>query len=526
VSTLPSGWIIVPLGYFAFVKNGYAFKSKDYVEPSDSTVPVIRISDIQNEIVKTVAASHVIAENAQDDFLVGHGDFLIAMSGATTGKTGIYSETNVAYQNQRVGNIKLRVPGLGSDSYKNYLIRYLGEKILEKSYGAAQPNISGKLIEALAVPIAPYSEQNRIVNKLDSILAKVDKAQMHLEKIPIILKRFRQSVLAAAISGELTREWREENPVSEWKALTLGDVAKVQTGNTPLKSNSAYYEGGDIPWLTSTVTGQTVVSEADKYVTRTAVDKCRLKIFPSGTLLIAMYGEGKTRGQVTEIAIEATINQACAAVNIEDQGVSKEFIKLCIENNYEKTRLMAEGGAQPNLNLSKVRSIPVVIPSLVEQKEIIRRVEELFSNADIVLRAFEGANSRVKRLTQSVLAKAFRGELAPQDPSDESASILLDRIKKVGKQFDKMKIASKKPKKNTAAIKSKHSEAKEDDSRVFSIIKSAKGEINAQQIMDELSDDLFTTVDLLFSELKRLLDNAAIVKRGDGELAAFRILSK
>lgn len=143
---------------------------------------------------------------------------------------------------------------------------------------------------------------------------------------------------------------------------------------------------------------------------------------------MAMYGEGKTRGQVTEISISATINQACAAITINDDSAIVSFIKLCLDSNYAKTRMLAEGGNQPNLNLSKVRGIEISLPEDKEQSEIVRRVESLFTLADTVEKLYQDAKQRIDRLTQSILAKAFRGELVPQDPNDEPASELLKRI--------------------------------------------------------------------------------------------------
>jgi len=315
--------------------------------------------------------------------------------------------------------------------------------------GSAQPQITQEGLQDLDVVVAPLNEQIRIANKLDSLLAKVDAAQTRLEKIPTLLTRFRQSVLAAATSGELTREWRNgKSDFSTFSKHVLGDVATVSTGVTPLKKEMSYYEGGSIPWLTSSVTGLDLVTESEKFVTEKAVKECRLKLFNPGTLLIAMYGEGKTRGQVTEIAIEATINQACAAVVVDQKLASNQYVKICIEANYEKTRMMAGGGNQPNLNLSKVRNIPINLPNEQEQKEIVRRVESLFALADSVEKQYTEAKKHTDRLTQSLLAKAFRGELVPQDPNDEPASELLKRI-----QAEREIQLTSKPKRKTAKSK-------------------------------------------------------------------------
>lgn len=144
--------------------------------------------------------------------------------------------------------------------------------------------------------------------------------------------------------------------------------------------------------------------------------------------MIAMYGEGKTRGQVTELGIHATINQACAAIRITSDKTHPKFVKLALKARYNEMRDMAEGGNQPNLNLQKVKNFAIPLPSLEEQSEIVRRVEKLFAFADRLEERLSQAQAAVQKLTPALLAKAFRGELVPQDPNDEPASELLKRL--------------------------------------------------------------------------------------------------
>lgn len=224
---------------------------------------------------------------------------------------------------------------------------------------------------------------------------------------------------------------------ADWNACELGDLTTVGTGSTPKRSEGKYWESGDIPWLTSAATGESFTYSASSFVTETALKECRLKIYPEGTLLLAMYGEGKTRGQVTEMKLSATCNQACAAIIITSSEAQKDFIKIRLLENYEETRKAAAGGAQPNLNLQKVRQIPVNLPSLAEQSQIVARVEQLFAYADRIEQQAQAALERVKLLSQSILAKAFRGELTAewrkQNPElisgENSAEALLAKIK-------------------------------------------------------------------------------------------------
>ena len=290
-------------------------------------------------------------------------------------------------------------------------------------------NISAGRLSELPVPLAPLNEQKRIADKLDTVLNRVDAVNTRLARVALLLKRFRQSVLAAATSGRLTEDWRLSAEIdNKWQLTDVQSVAHVGTGSTPLRSNKEFFALTGTPWITSAATSQEMVDVAAQYVTQAAITAHRLKVYPVGTLLVAMYGEGKTRGQVTELGIPATINQACAAVVVDESKMLKAFVKLALQANYLEMRVLAEGGNQPNLNLSKVKGFPLPFPCFTEQAEIVRRADNLFTFADRLESRLQVAQTATHRLTPSVLAKAFRGELVPQDPNDEPASELLKRL--------------------------------------------------------------------------------------------------
>lgn len=305
-----------------------------------------------------------------------------------------------------------------------HALRYLNLGSLDRA--TAIPGLNREDAYDLSVPVPPPQEQKRIADKLDRLLAAVDTCKARLDAIPDILKRFRQSVLAAAVSGELTEEWRACNGVAfNWKESNLQAVASVGTGATPLRSNRRFYSDSGTPWVTSAATAQSVVRQSTEYVTDAAIAVHRLRKYPIGTLLVAMYGEGRTRGQVTELGIEATINQACAAIVVDAKKVEPKFIKLSLQANYLQMRELAEGGNQPNLNLSKMKDFRLLLPlEMREQVEIVRRAEGLLAHADRVELYLTAAYAQVERVASSLLAKAFRGELISQDPTFESAADL------------------------------------------------------------------------------------------------------
>jgi type I restriction enzyme S subunit len=214
-----------------------------------------------------------------------------------------------------------------------------------------------------------------------------------------------------------------------WAWVRLGDIAIIGTGATPLKSNLSYYENGSIPWVTSAETSRSIVSEPTAYITEKALAETNCTIFPIGTLIVAMYGEGKTRGQISELRIAATTNQACAAISpVVDKTYEVSFIKACFEKNYEDLRLQAKGAQQPNLNLSIVANVNFPLPPLAEQYRIVATIESAFAVIDEIERNKTDLQTAVAAAKSKILSLAIRGKLVPQDPTDEPANILLERI--------------------------------------------------------------------------------------------------
>ncbi|AKV96250.1 restriction endonuclease EcoKI subunit S [Marinobacter sp. CP1] len=425
--TTPNGWTSCQLGTVLTLINGRAYKKPEML---DAGTPILRIQNLnggENWFYSDL--------NLQPDKYCEKGDLLYAWS-ATFGPYWSRWDHKLIFHY----HIWKILPSSAMDKrFAYYELLRITEDLKASAHGVAMPHITKSGMESWSITLPPIAEQKVIADKLDTLLAQVENTKARLERIPKILKRFRQSVLAAAVSGRLTEEWRDQNSVSitDWDALTVGDVATVATGKTPSRKEPKYWKDGDMPWLTSASTGAIYTESAEQFVTKRAVDECSLKVFPPGTLLLAMYGEGKTRGQVTELRLSATCNQACAAVTADEQKILRSYLKLRLLENYEETRKAAAGGAQPNLNLNKVRVISISVPDEKEQTEIVRRVDQLFAHADRIEQQVNNALARVNNLTPSILAKAFRGELTEQwrkeNPElisgENSAEALLERIK-------------------------------------------------------------------------------------------------
>ena len=211
-----------------------------------------------------------------------------------------------------------------------------------------------------------------------------------------------------------------------WEWVRLEEIAKIGTGATPSKSNREYY-GGNINWVSSSVTSSPYVDVPTDFITELALKETNCEIYPIGTLLMAMYGEGKTRGQVTELRIEAASNQACAAI-IPYVPSTKNFVKLYLLANYYQLRRLAEGGNQPNLNLGKISSLYIPIPPVQEQQRILEQYKYIIESIELVEKSKAFLEERIYAVKSKILDLAMQGKLVPQDPADEPAADMLRRI--------------------------------------------------------------------------------------------------
>lgn len=445
--SLPSNWTSASILTCGTFIRGVTYKKQ---EASTTTKPgyarILRANNISTRNISTEEIIYVPLKNISETQILQSGDILIATSSGSPSVVGkaaqIKNDTDMSF-GAFCGVIR---------PHRDLNPEYIGHFFSSKQYrdrisklarGTNINNIKQAHFESIKIPLAPINEQHRIADKLDRMLARLDAANEHLSRVAPLIKRFRQSVLAAATSGRLTAHWRTGKETEPWDKTAIHEVAEVGTGSTPLRTNRAFYADKGTPWITSSATQKDIVDSSDNYVTQEAIQAHRLKLYPPGTLLIAMYGEGKTRGQVTELGIHATINQACAAIRITSDKTHPKFVKLALKARYNEMRDMAEGGNQPNLNLQKVKNFAIPLPSLEEQSEIVRRVEKLFAFADRLEERLSQAQAAVQKLTPALLAKAFRGELVPQDPNDEPASELLKRLQESRTEYAKPSRAKK-----------------------------------------------------------------------------------
>lgn len=313
--------------------------------------------------------------------------------------------------------------------YLQLLLLSENQFLYEISEGTAHTTIYYPEVKAFNISMPVRSEQDRIVAKSDTLMAQIETMQKSLKRIPQLLKDFRQQVLTQAVTGKLTEEWREGKELEEWETSSIGKLFDVKTGATPKRGNPIYFENGNIPWLKSGQVKNEYIYAAEEFITETAIQETNAKLYPIDTLLVAMYGEGKTRGQVGWMKIEAASNQAIAALVNETMKLeTKQYVYYYCLSQYNEIRAKAEGGNQPNLSLSKIKSWEISLPTFEEQIEIVRSVEGLFAKADVIEEKYNALKTKIDMLPQAILHKAFKGELVERLPTEGDAKDLLREI--------------------------------------------------------------------------------------------------
>lgn len=425
---VPENWVWVRLGAVCFFENGYAFKSDKF--SSEKGIPVIRISNIKENNVDVDDCIKTLEENIDEKFIVHQGDLLIAMSGATTGKNGVYMSANIAYLNQRVGNIKVKNKELLIEKFRNFYIANMQNEILNTAYGGAQPNISSQKMSVMTFPLPPLSEQQRIVERIEELFAKLDEAKERLQEVADSFAVRKAAILHKAFTGELTKQWRRENGVSDecWEEKTIGEICSSLKYGTSKKSSDdgevvvlrmGNLQNGEIDWSNLAYTSD----EED-------IKKYLLK---SGDVLFNRTNSpelvGKTsiyRGEMPAIYAGYLIK-----LDYEKNIVVGDYLNYYLNSSKAKEYYMqvkTDGVSQSNINAKKIGEFKIPLPTLSEQHEIVRFIDDLLARERAAQQATEQALASIELMKKSILARAFRGELGTNKASEASALELLKQV--------------------------------------------------------------------------------------------------
>lgn len=423
MSVLPQGWVNAKLSDVATWGSG-GTPSRRNAAYFGGTIPWVKTGELgQRYVTETQEYLTELGIENSNAKIFPQGSVAIAMYGATIGKTSILDIDAATNQACAVGKPDTEVV------CREFLYHFLCSQkssFIDAGKGGAQPNISQGVIKDWSIPLAPLTEQARIADKLDALLARVDAARERLDRIPHILKRFRQSVLAAATSGDLTEDWREGGAV-EWASVSVRDVGHARLGKMLDKSKNTgketlYLRNINVRWFGFDLSDVGEIRVSDE-------ERVELSI-ADGDVLICEGGEPGRCATWRNGENDFVFQKALHRVRLGDTCLP-EWLCYCLKVDADSNALSEffTGTTIKHLTGTALDRWQFPLPPKAEQSEIIRRVESLFAFADAVQAQYTAARARVDKLTPALLAKAFRGELVPQDPNDEPAEKLLARLR-------------------------------------------------------------------------------------------------
>ncbi len=346
--------------------------------------------------------------------------------------------TNLANQSTAIGRGLAAISayhGLMESRYLLYFFKCIEPWLSTQGTGSTFKAISGQFIRDLQSPVPPLAEQKIIAEKLDTLLAQVDSTKARLEQIPQILKRFRQAVLAAAVNGHLNKTAQ-----SNTKKRTLQEVGIIiKTGPFGSALHKSDYISNGIPVINPMHINDGIISPSlsmtisdEKYA-----ELCSWSL-QDGDIIVGRRGE-MGRAAVVNIGQSKMLCGTGSMILRTKENIEPRYLELILRSPTAISYFNKEavGSTMVNLNQKVINSLEAYIPNVEEQREIVRRVEQLFAYADTIEKQVNNALARVNNLTQSILAKAFRGELTAQwraeNPDlisgENSAAALLEKIK-------------------------------------------------------------------------------------------------
>ena len=428
---------MVTIGYICEVKGGFAFKSREY---QNEGIPLIRISNIVGKKISLNGCVYVDPkyESEAEEYILKKGDILIALSGATTGKYGIYDLDTKAFLNQRIGRIHFGNTDRVTPLFVFYYLEIIKKDILKEAYGAAQPNISPKKLAEFPIPLPPLPTQHRIVEKIEELFSELDSGVGSLKKAKEQIGLYKQSVLRAAFSGELVK--REKANVKRHRAESRGRQTEVLKAAEP----GGEYEVDGLPvgwkWVKlediseKIHYGYTAKSSENfngpKYLRITDIQEGKVdwKKVPHCNIEDDQIGKYKlNNGDIVFARTGATVGKSFLIKSIPYESVFasylirvipsdevlNEYIYYFFQSNkyWEQIKRGQVGIGQPNFNGKKLSQINIPIPPLDQQHQIVAEIERRFSEAENLEKSIDEGLAKAEALRQSILKQAFEGRL-------------------------------------------------------------------------------------------------------------------
>ena len=391
---MKEGWEYKKLGEIATEMYRGSGIKRDQVTKEGT--PCVRYGEIYTtyNISFDTCASHTKIENVTSPKYFEYGDLLFAITGESVEDIG----KTIAY----LGDEKCLCGGdiicMKHHQNPKYLAYALStpDAIRQKGIGKTKLKVvhtNAPALKAINIPLAPLSEQQSIVDYLDSAFAKIDAMKANAEKALNEAKALFQASLKEMLE-----------PIEDVKWSTIGDLFETYSGGTPTKSIKEYYEGGSIPWLRSGEVCQKEITETELFITEKGLKESSAKYYPENTVVVAMYGA--TAAQVGILRIKSTSNQAVCGI-LPHKDFLPEFVYYWFCSIEDKLAAQAQGGAQPNISQQKIKKVEIPIYSITEQQSIVATLDSLKSKVDRLQENYNKISQECDALKQAILRKVF-----------------------------------------------------------------------------------------------------------------------
>jgi len=480
---LPKSWVWTAIGEVADTTSG-GTPSRNHPQYYGGSIPWVKSGELKDSIITTVE-EFITTEGLKNSSakVFQQGTALVAMYGATVGKTGILGLD--AATNQAICAI-FPLKEAFTAKFIIYWLQFQRQNLIDRSSGGAQPNINQETVRNFPLPLAPLSEQHCIVAAIEQQFSRLDAGVAALKRAKAKLKQYRAAVLKAAVEGKLTETWRAGHLTTEQASLLLERILKERRakweadlrakGKDPAKVKYVEPAAPDVEnlpglpegWCWATVEqiaaaepnsitdgpfgsnlktehytsegarvirlqniGDGEFKDEKAFITLAHFETLKKHRAFAGDLVIAALGGNPPRSCIVpDFVGPAVVKADCIRCKVFSSLLSSYInIVLNAEPTRKRTASLLHGIGRPRLNLAEIKSIVIPLPSLLEQGQIVSEVEQLLSVIS-QLEVTIGANlKRAERLRQSILREAFAGRLVPQDPTDEPASVLLERIR-------------------------------------------------------------------------------------------------
>lgn len=410
--TLPKGWVEAAIGEIAETKLG---KMLDAAKNKGEPVQYLRNVNVRWGAfdLSDLLEMRVTAEE-REALSVKDGD-LFMCEGGEPGRCAVWrgGARDLVFQKaiHRVRPLDAVDP-----DYLATHVAYLAQQdgLSQLFTGTTIKHLPQVALQKIALPLPPAAEQRRIVAKLDALTARLTRARAELDRVPVLAKRVRQTALDDEFADPAFGE-----------PVTLSDLGQWSSGGTPKSSEASFY-GGDIPWLRSGDLPDGLIDRHVMTITDEGLHASPAKWVPAGAVLIAMYGA--TIGKLGVTTYPVTTNQAIACI-VPSKRVTADWLFYLLLQKRPELVALGQGGAQPNISQQILKAIPTCLPVVEHQRAVSARLTSAIARADRMEAEAARARAMIDRLEAAILGRAFRGELVPQDPNDEPASVLLDRIR-------------------------------------------------------------------------------------------------